>query len=215
MFIDYLPSILALTGIQLVGVISPGPDFAIVVRNSLIYSRKTGVLTSVGVALGILVHLAYILLGLGLFISKTLWLFHLIKYLGAGYLIYIGIKGLMARNRSVDYGDTHHQKDISAVAALRIGFLTNALNAKCMLFFLSILSAFLTLSEPGVILLIYGAIIFLTTFIWFFIVAICFSQERLRLFFSNLRHWIDRVTGGLLMLLGIRMLFIEVGSIEQ
>lgn len=212
MIIDYLPSILALTGIQLVGLISPGPDFAIVVRNSLIYSRKTGVLTAVGIAFGIMVHLAYILLGLGIIISKTVWLFHLFKYLGAGYLIYIGIKGLRARKGAFEYGDTHHRKDISTFAALRIGFLTNALNAKCMLFFLSILSAFLSPNEPAIIIFIYGAIIFFSTLIWFLIVAICFSHKRLRLFFSDLRHWVERVSGGLLLLLGIRMLFVEAES---
>lgn len=209
MFTEYLPSILALTGIQLVGVISPGPDFAITVRNSLIYSRKTGVLTAVGIALGILVHLAYILLGLGMIIAKTVWLFHLFKYLGAGYLMYLGIKGVMARKGAFDYGIIKHQKDISSFAALRNGFLTNALNVKCMLFFMSILSAFLTPEEPGVIIFIYGAIIFISTLVWFVIVALCFSHERLRLVFSNLRHWIERVMGGLLLILGMRMLFVE------
>lgn len=214
MLLDYLPSILALTGIQLVGVISPGPDFAVVVRNSLIYSRKTGVLTAIGVAFGILVHLAYILLGLGIVISKTVWLFHLFKYLGAGYLIYIGIKGLRARKGALKYGNMRQCKDISPAAALRVGFLTNALNAKCMLFFLSILSAFLTPNEPGVIISIYGGIIFFSTLIWFIIVAMCFSNVHLRRFFSDFRHWVERVTGGLLLLLGIRMLFVEAETLE-
>jgi RhtB (resistance to homoserine/threonine) family protein len=214
MIVEYLPSILALLGINLIGVISPGPDFAIVVRNSLIYSRKTGVLTAVGIAFGILVHLAYILFGLGIFISKNVWLFHTFKYLGAGYLLYIGIKGLRAKKGALEYGDVHQQKDITATAALRVGFLTNALNAKCMLFFLSILSAFLTPNEPSLIIFIYGAITFLTTLIWFIIVALCFSHKRLQQAFSNMRHWIERVTGGLLLLLGVKMLFAEVESIE-
>jgi len=214
MLIDYLPSILALTGIQMVGLISPGPDFAVVVRNSLVYSRKTGILTAIGVASGILVHLAYILLGLGILISKTVWLFQLFKYSGAGYLIYIGIKGLQVKKNSLNYGDTRSRKDILPLAAFRVGFLTNALNAKCMLFFLSILSAFLTPNEPGIIIFIYGAIIFSTTFIWFCLVAVCFSHERLRLLFNNIHHWIERVTGGLLILLGTRMLFVEMDSQE-
>lgn len=214
MIIDYLPSILALTGILLIGVISPGPDFAVVVRNSLIHSRKTGVLTAVGVAFGILVHLAYILLGMGIVISKTVWLFHLFKYLGAGYLIYIGLKGLRARKGALEYDVTHEQKDISSLAALWGGFLTNAFNAKCMLFFLSILSAFLTPDEPDLIIFIYGAIIFFGTLIWFLIVAMCFSNVHLRRFFSDFHHWVERVTGGLLLLLGIRMLFVEAESVQ-
>ncbi|MBX9804996.1 MAG: LysE family transporter [Alphaproteobacteria bacterium] len=210
MLIDYLPSILALTGIQLVGLISPGPDFAVVVRNSLVYSRKTGLITAVGVAFGTLIHLAYILLGLGIVISKTVLLFHLVKYLGASYLIYIGIKGLMARKRTLTYGNLSHHKDISSLEAFQTGVLTNAINVKCMLFFLSVISAFITPNEPGMIIFIYGMIIFFTTLIWFLIVAVCFSHKHLRQFFSNSRHWIERCTGGLLMLLGIRILFIEV-----
>ena len=58
MIFEYLPSIAALTVIQLLGVMSPGPDFAVVVRNSLIYTRKIGVLTALGVSVGLLVHLS-------------------------------------------------------------------------------------------------------------------------------------------------------------
>lgn len=214
MLIDYLPSILALTTIQLVGLISPGPDFAIVVRNSLVYSRKTGLITALGVAFGIFVHLAYILLGMGIIISNTIWLFHFIKYLGAGYLIYLGICGLKSRKGAIKYGDLRHHKDISPSAAFRLGFLTNALNVKCILFFLSVISAFITPEVPNFIIFIYGNIIFFTTLIWFFIIALCFSHKRLRLSFSNARHWIERTTGSVLLLLGIRMLFIEAESIE-
>lgn len=213
MLADYLPSILALTGIQLVGLISPGPDFAIVARNSLIYSRKTGVLTAVGVALGIMVHLAYILLGLGILISKTSWLFYLFKYVGAGYLIYIGMKGLKAKKGALDYGGTGKRQDVTAFAAIRAGFLTNAMNIKALLYFLSLISAFITSNEPVVLIFIYGVIIFLSTLIWFSWVALCFSHKRLRIFFSSLHHWVERMTGGLLMLVGIRMLFIEARSV--
>lgn len=212
MYMDYWPSILAITSFQIVGLISPGPDFTVVVRNSLIYSRKAGILTAIGVALGIFVHLSYILLGLGILIAKTEWIFLLIKCLGCSYLIYIGSKGLLARKQALEYKAPHQQKEISTVVALRSGFLTNVLNAKCMLFFLSILTAFLKPNIPTVIIFIYGAIIFLTTLVWFFLVALCFSNKRLRHNFSNMHHWIERVTGGLLILLGIRMFFAEASS---
>jgi len=205
----YWPSILALTGIQLVGLISPGPDFAVVVRNSLVYSRKTGLLTAVGITLGTVFHLSYILLGVGIFIENTPLLFHLFKYAGAGYLLYIGTKGILAKKKAFDYGDLHHQKDLSPTAAVRAGTLTSALNPKAMLFFLSVLSAFLTPHEPPLILGIYGVIIVVTTLIWFALVAIGFSHHHLRLFFSETHHWVERITGSLLFLLGIRMFFLE------
>ncbi|MBM3467934.1 MAG: lysine transporter LysE [Alphaproteobacteria bacterium] len=212
---EYWPSILTLMSLQIVGLISPGPDFAVVVRNSLIFSRRTGVLTAFGVSFGIMVHLAYILLGLGIFISKTAWLFHLIKYMGGGYLIYIGILGLKAKKGALNYGDLRSRKDISSFAAFQTGFLTNAMNIKAMLFFLSLVSAFMTSKEPAVIIFIYGAIIFFTTLIWFIVVAYCFSHQQLRTFFSNLHHWVERVTGGLLFLLGVKILFMENSIHEQ
>ena len=209
MLIDALPSILALTAVQMVGLISPGPDFAVVVRNSLVYSRKTGLWTATGIALGTMIHLTYILLGVGLFIEENPFLFHLFKYVGAGYLIYVGSKGLLAKKHALDYGDTHHRKCISSLVALRTGFLTSALNPKAMLFFLSILSAFLTPHEPPLILFIYGVIIVLTTILWFMVVAIGFSHKQLRILFNNCHHWVERVTGALLTLLGVGMLFVE------
>ncbi len=210
-FFDYLPSIVSLTVIQLLGVMSPGPDFAIVVRNSLVHTRKIGVLTAVGIALGTLVHLAYILLGLGVVIAKTAWLFQLFKYLGAGYLMYLGTKGLLAKKQTTNFeGKTRSlAQDLaqpSAFTAIRTGFLVNAMNPKAMLFFLSLISAFVTPEKPTIIITIYAAIILISTLIWFSFIAICFSNERLRAFFKNFQYLIERITGGLLILLGVKML---------
>ena len=213
MFFDYLPSIVSLTVIQLLGVMSPGPDFAVVVRNSLVHNRKIGVLTAVGVSLGILVHLSYILLGLGAVISKTVWLFQLFKYLGAGYLMYLGIKGLLAKKQTTNFEDNiQHLTQPSAFIAIRTGFLVNAMNPKAMLFFLSLISAFVTPTVPTMITIIYAAIIFTSTLIWFSFIAICFSHARLRSFFKNFQYLIERVTGGLLILLGMKILFAEARS---
>ena len=212
MILDYFPSIITLLVIQLLGVMSPGPDFAVVVRNSLIYGRKTAVLTAVGVSLGILVHLTYILLGLGVVIAKTAWLFSAFKYLGAAYLMYIGIKGLLAKKQTTDYGDAPDFQEISAFKAISTGFLTNAMNPKAMFFFLSLISAFVTPNEPTLIVVIYGALIFASTLVWFLIVAMCFSNKRLGLFFENFQYLVERVTGGFLILLGIKILFTKGNS---
>ena len=67
---EYLPSIVSLSGLVMISLISPGPDFAVVVKNSVVYSRKTALLTALGISLGILVHVTYILLGLGFFFPK-------------------------------------------------------------------------------------------------------------------------------------------------
>lgn len=207
-FSEYLTSIIELTILQTLAVISPGPDFAITVRNSLIYSRKTALLTALGVSFGILVHVTYITLGLGVLLSQTAWVLQFLKYAGAAYLMYLGFKGLSARKSSLHLGHTEHKDDISKLKAFSTGFLTNALNPKAMLFFLSIFTAILAPETPTPIMLIYASIIFSTTLIWFSFVAFCFSGERLREYFGSIKHWIERTTGGFFILIGVKMLFI-------
>lgn len=205
---EYLTAILSVAGLVMISVISPGPDFAIVVKNSLVYSRKTALLTAFGIALGILIHVAYTLLGLGLLITKTPWLLFVVKCLGASYLMYIGFNSICAKKKSSSaLENVHHQHDISSIAAIRSGFLTNALNPKCMLFFVSLFSVIIDPNTPFSILLIYGAIIFIETLLWFGFVAFCLSGKSTREKFNAIGHWIERVTGAILMALGMRLLF--------
>lgn len=81
--------------------ISPGPDFAMVIKNSLLYSRRAGIYTALGVSVSLLIHAVYCILGLALVISRSLLAFSIIKYLGAAYLIYIGIKGFLAKREVI------------------------------------------------------------------------------------------------------------------
>ena len=206
LLMDYWPTILSLTCLQIVGAVSPGPDFAVVLRNSLLYSRKTALFTALGIALGILIHITYTLMGLGFIIAKNAWLFTTFKYIGASYLFYIGYKGLRAKKHTIALENTSQIKDISAFAAVRSGFFTNVLNPKSMLFFVSLFSVLIAPNTPAPILAVYGAIIFTVTLLWFTIVALCFSGKTVRAKFNAMGHWIERVTGGLLILLGIKLL---------
>lgn len=206
LLLEHLNSLLGLAGIVLIAVISPGPDFAVVVRNSLIYSRKTGLLTALGIALGVLIHITYTLTGLGLMVQKNIWLFLCLKYVGAGYLMVLGIRGLRAKKHSLHLGALAHQPDISALSAVRMGFLTNALNVKSMLFFISLFSAMIRPDVPLPIMLAYGLIIFLVTWLWFTFLSLCLSGKRSRKIFGNISHWIERFTGAVLLGLGIKLL---------
>lgn len=204
-FITYLPALLSLAALNLVTVISPGPDFAIIVRNSLIYSRRTALFTALGIALGTLIHVSYSLLGLGLLIRENEWLLMGLKYLGGGYLLYIGLKGLCVKKKKSSLEAPHIQKDISPLSAIRSGFLTNALNPKCMLFFVSLISVIIPLDAPWSLLLIFGLLIFLETFSWFALVALCLSSNRTREKFNAVGHWVERTTGGFLVGLSAKL----------
>lgn len=97
----YLAEFLTIVTIHLLAVMSPGPDFVMIVRNSLMYSRKTGIYSAIGLGFGIGVHVAYSLLGIGILISQSIVLFTIMKFVGAGYLFYIGYKSLTAKASSI------------------------------------------------------------------------------------------------------------------
>lgn len=194
--------------ITLLAVISPGPDFAMVTRNSLMLSRRAGVLTACGIGLGVLVHVSYTILGVGLLIQQSLWLFNAIKLAGAAYLIHLGIR--MLRARPGDAATEVAVTPLSDAGALRNGFLTNALNPKTTIF---IVSVFMQVVDPGTPLTTqigYGMFIALAHVAWFGIVAMCFSAGAVRERLLVMRHWIDRAFGGMLVAFGVLLAFARV-----
>src|SRR3990167_31860 len=96
----YWTEFLAVALIHLLAVASPGPDFAIVVRESVAHGRRSGIFSAIGVGCGIFIHVAYSLLGIGLIVSQSIVLFNALKWLAAAYLVYIGIRALRAKPAS-------------------------------------------------------------------------------------------------------------------
>ncbi|MWV11391.1 LysE family transporter [Pseudomonas sp. R-28-1W-6] len=194
---------IAVVTITLLACISPGPDFALVSRNSLLLSRRTGVLTAAGIGLGIFVHVCYTLLGLGLVLQHSLWLFSALKMVGAAYLIYLGIKMLGAMPAVGQFAIPATAS--SDLAALRAGFLTNALNPKTSIF---IVSLFIGVVGPETTLpmqIAYGVFISAAHISWFSLVAMFFSNGRIREELIAVRHWVDRAFGGLLVSFGVML----------
>ena len=196
-----MTELLAVVAITFFAVISPGPDFAMVSRNSLLLSRRTGVLTALGIAAGVCVHVSYTLLGVGLLIQQSLWLFNLIKLAGAAYLIFLGIK--MLRTQPATGEELASQPALSSLGALRTGFLTNVLNPKTTIFIVSLFMQVVQPQTPLAVQLGYGAFIVLAHALWFSAVALFFSSSSVRSRLLAVRHWIDRVFGGLLVGFGM------------
>lgn len=194
-----MTELIAVITITLLAVISPGPDFAMVTRNSLMLSRRAGLLTAVGIGLGALVHVSYTLVGVGLLIQQSLWLFNVIKLVAAGYLVYLGVKMLCTKPAGASADKA--AAPMSDAAALRVGFLTNALNPKTTVFIVSLFMQVLQPGTPLAVQIAYGAFIALAHIAWFSLVAVCFSAGAVRDRLLAVRHWIDRAFGG--MLLGI------------
>ncbi|WP_434279217.1 LysE family translocator [Acinetobacter sp. CE-15] len=189
--------------ITLLAVVSPGADFAIVTKNSYLYGRKIGVLTSLGISLGVLIHVTYTLVAITFVMTYTPQILNFIKYIGAIYLMYIGYKTFM-QNPILDTGAT---SVISPLQAIRYGFFTNALNPKTTLFVISTYTQIVSAITPKTILLGYGLFMSLAHLIWFSLVSLLFSSIILRQKMLNKQVKINRVIGSLLFLLGTALLF--------
>ena len=202
---QYLSLIGTVALVHLLALISPGPDFIMCVRNALTYSRKTGIYTAVGFGAGISIHIIYCVAGLALIISQSIIIFNFFKFLGAGYLIYIGFKSITSKSSHLEIKDQEKKKDISPLAAIKIGFLTNALNPKATLFFLSLFTMVISPNTPGIIMGILSAIMIIETVIWFSLVSIFMTQKRIRSAFEKSQNIFNRTLGGLLILLGVKV----------
>ncbi|TAK94772.1 LysE family translocator [Patescibacteria group bacterium] len=203
---EYLPQFVGLAAIALLGAMSPGADFVLVSRNALVYSRRTGIFTALGIGLGVLVHVFYTLAGIGLIISQSILLFNLIKLAGAAYLIYLGAKSLRARPQQLAVAKADEsKKDISSLKAVAMGVATNALNPKVTLFFLSLFVQFISVGTPLGIQVALGLETALIIGAWFVLVAFMFSHDWLKAKLQKFGHWFERLTGAALIALGIKV----------
>nr|WP_264186667.1 LysE family transporter [Stutzerimonas stutzeri] len=198
--------------VHLLAVASPGPDFAVVVRESVTQGRRVGSWTALGVGCGIFVHVAYSLLGIGLIVSQSIVLFNLFKWLAAGYLLYLGWRALRARPMSLDTAEeVAAASDRSPWQAFVVGFVTNGLNPKATLFFLSLFTVVISADTPLWVQAGYGVYLASATALWFLLVAWLFSRGRVRAGFARMGHWFDRLTGAVLIGLGVRLAVSEIG----
>ena len=201
---QYLSELLTLCFIAIFMAISPGADFVMVTRNSIFYGRKSGLYSALGISVAIWVHVAYSIAGLAVIISSSIILFSIIKYLGAAYLIYVGYKTFTSKT-TIPIDENKSINNLSNFKAFKIGFITNVLNPKTTIFFLSIFTQIVTVDTSLITQLMYGAIISLAHLLWFIAVSYLFSHPLLLQKFNHSKKLIERIVGSVLIGFGLKV----------
>jgi len=208
MFIEQ--AVIPLFIIHLMAVMSPGPDFALILKHSLGHRLNIGVMTAFGIALGCTTHLIYTITGIALFIQKHPQIQRSITSLGALYIGYIGVMSLKAawlwhkqKNEEVKVSDMTH------LTAFKRGLITNILNPKATLYFLSVFSGFLKPSMPLWQKCFLGVEVVLITFLWFSILSFILSRPSTKSLYLGWSRGIEFVMGGIFVGFSFKLLFLS------
>jgi threonine efflux protein len=195
-----------LTVVHLLAAASPGPDFAYVTRQSLIQGRRAGLLASLGIALGLSIHIVYSAAGLAAVIAHSAQWMTAIKLAGGGYLLWLGYRGLRSVAGTAAAAGAAPPLPVSAWRQVAGGFLCNAFNPKAPIYFLALFTVVLSPALPVPTLVAYGGWIMLLQWLWFSVVALVFAHPQVRDRLLAARHWIDRAFGAAMVALGLRVL---------
>ncbi|WP_319777581.1 LysE family translocator [Maridesulfovibrio sp.] len=201
-FID--SNLMLVAVVTVLAVISPGPDFAVIVRNGLRYGRKLGLATAAGIGCGVIVHTTYILLGLGYVVNTFSWVLEFIRYTGAAYLIWLGISSFRSSVGAEEQcAEGERGAVVSPGAAFRNGFMCNILNPKTVCFFMALFTQVVRPETSMSVQVGIGLFIAMTHLLWFsFVVFVLTAPGALKVF-NRCKQWIEKGVGVCMLGLGV------------
>lgn len=191
----------------LIVVTTPGIDTIMVLTRSISKGKKAGLYSALGVSLGLIFHTCAVTFGLSLIIAQSAVAFGIIKYLGAAYLIYIGLKSLLSKNEQTKIKVSNIK--ISGMRKMFLSaFLSDVLNPKIAIFFLAFLPQFIQPTEINnpVPYLLLGLIIFVITLIWCSFLALMGSKVAVLVNKNKkIESWLNKTSGIVFILLGLKV----------
>lgn len=188
-----------------VNAVIPGADFAMVLRQAVVHNRRAALFTSAGIAASILVHGTYTLLGVGLIVGQSLLLFNVLKWAGVAYLVWLAISALRSPPPKAPEIGANDGAATSDLGAFALGFLTNLLNPKALLFFLALFTSLVSVHTGFETKVFYVGSMSLMLFTWFALVSFFFTTASVRQGFYRVGRWFNRVTGITFLALAFRV----------
>ena len=196
--------------ISLMIIIIPGPDFFIVLNNTLKGNAKNGIMAGLGISSAHVFYSALAAFGLILILTTSYYVFTVIKILGSIYIAYLGIKTILNAKKAFNIST---DKDVKTDMKLRLsykqGFISTIFNPKAILFYVSILPQFITKEDGSMQILVLSSLFILTVFIWFFLCSFLFNY--IRQIFNNvkIKSMLDYAIGTVLIGLAISIFRLE------
>lgn len=201
-------NLMAFTIVSFLGVISPGPAFFIVLKNSLLHSRKIGLLTALGVSCALIIHLTYTLLGIGLLLSHNEEYFYIVKTAGSFYLFILGLKTIIYSFKKTSLELTPvTMPTLTTKNAFYNGFFVNLLNPWDTLFFLALFAQFIAFKTPTIVKVCYACINWTLAIAWY---AFLTYLVTVRIFIQKINRFkafTERVMGLAFILFSLKLLW--------
>ncbi len=199
-----LTSLLTLFTVHFVALMSPGPDFALVVQNASRHGRNTGIMIALGLSVGILLHSTLSLTGISLLVAEHPFIFNLLQAAGGTYLLWLGV-GALRSLRQPRHNLPEASKDQliqNSKQAFAKGFTTNILNPKALVFFVSLVSTLIPaeLSSGGKVSAIF--VLWAISFAWFAFLAWVLTGQKMQRLLSRVVPFIDGICGMLFTIVG-------------
>jgi len=210
--------LITLASVHFIALMSPGPDVALVVQNATRYGRQTGIYIALGLSFGILLHSLLSLTGVSYLVHQQPVLFAILQFCGGSYLLYLGIGALKATFRNWKHTAAAPKENSGLLLsnkrqAFSRGFMTNILNPKALVFFVSLMS---TLVPAGMSLAGKSMALFILwglSLAWFATLAWMLSTERLQEKLHSASRYIDLLCGAIFSLIGSMIFWQSIISV--
>jgi threonine/homoserine/homoserine lactone efflux protein len=200
---DYALVLISVFAVFIPALILPGPDFVAVVRSSMARGTRAGLLTTLGVSLGLCLYASLSLLGLSAILVKYQWLTWAVRILGGSYLIFLGIKLIRARPQAIEFDQAARPVGPRAIL---FGFLVTLTNPKAIVLFASVFATAVTAATPLWLMGLMIALVTASSLIWYSCVSLFMSSGPVMRRFQRARHWIERAAGVCFIGLGGKVL---------
>ena len=191
---------------------SPGPDFIVVTRQSIRSGRSAAIFTSLGIASGILIHSLAAMTGLTYIISSNPLVFFYLKIFGSAYIAYLGLISVL-KSSSVDINFSG-KSELDSFSSYRIGFITNVLNPKAIIFFITVFSIVLDSSTSIILLGLYGAYMSVATFAWFSFISLAFTNNFIVDKYTKFLPVFEKFLGCILLIIAFQILMYELPKLN-